>query len=417
MTVLGDEGTLRIPTPEVFVPLLRPARYKGAYGGRGSGKSFYFADSVIRKALRKWSLTGDGLRWICTREIQKSLEQSAFRLIRDRIAHFDLGHLFEIKQDRIVPPGRDGVINFQGMQNHTADSVKSYEGFDGAWVEEGHGLSIYSWSILRPTIRRDAQGEWEASELWVSWNPQSPEDAVDAFFRGSFPHPEAVVVEANWDSNPFLPAVLRREMEYDRRRDPDRYAHVWGGQYRRLSEARVFRNWRIEAFPEPKNLRCYYGADWGYAVDPTVLVRVWVDPDQRRMYFDHEAWQVGCEIPDIPRLFDQVPGARQAEIRADSARPDTISYVRSQGFQIVPADKGPSSVEDGIEFLKSFDLVVHPRCRHLADELSYYAWKTDPKTEKIVHPPVLEDKHNHLIDATRYSCEQIRKSVSMMDYL
>jgi phage terminase large subunit len=414
MAITGE--VLRIPTPRVFTPLLQPGRYKGARGGRGSGKSHFFAEGVIRKAMRKASMTGEGLRWACVREIQKSLEQSAMRLIKDKINKFDLGHLFDVQRDRIIPPGRDGVISFAGMQTHTADSIKSYEGYDGAWVEEGHSLSAYSWSLLRPTIRvdYDPRTGWDASEIWVSWNPFSPDDPVDEFFRRE-DHSEAVCVEANWMHNPFFPEVLRREMEYDRRRDPDRYAHVWMGGYRKLSEARVFRNWRIEEFQVPRGARAYYGADWGYAQDPSVLIKAWLLPDQRTLLVEHEAWEVGCEIDQLPRLFDQVPGVREAVIRADSSRPDTISYVANQGFGIVPSIKGKGSVEDGIEFLKTLDIVVHPRCRHTSDELSFYSWATDLKTEKIIHPPRLEDKENHLIDALRYAVEEVRRSGSMMD--
>jgi phage terminase large subunit len=409
---------LQIPTPRVFAPLLAPGRYKGARGGRGSGKSHFFAEGVVRKAMRKNSLTGEGLRWACVREIQKSLEQSAMRLIKDKIYKFNLGHLFDIQRDRIIPPGRDGIISFAGMQNHTADSIKSYEGYDGAWVEEGHSLSAYSWGLLRPTIRRDfdPEVEWDASEIWVSWNPFSPDDPVDEFFSRE-DNPDAICVTANWMHNPFFPEVLRKEMEYDRRRDPDRYAHVWLGGYRKLSEARVFRNWRIEAFQVPSGARAYYGADWGYAQDPAVLIKAWLLEDQRTLLVEHEAWEVGCEIDQLPRLFDQVPGAREAVIRADSSRPDTISYVANRGFAVVPSIKGKGSVEDGVEFLKAHDIVVHPRCRHTSDELSFYSWATDPRTEKILHPPRLEDRENHLIDALRYAVEEVRRSGSMMDCL
>jgi phage terminase large subunit len=184
-----------------------------------------------------------------------------------------------------------------------------------------------------------------------------------------------------------------------------------------LSEARVFRNWRIEAFQVPRGARAYYGADWGYAQDPAVLIKAWLLEDQRTLLVEHEAWEVGCEIDQLPRLFDQVPGAREAVIRADSSRPDTISYVANRGFAVVPSIKGKGSVEDGVEFLKAHDIVVHPRCRHTSDELSFYSWATDPRTEKILHPPRLEDRENHLIDALRYAVEEVRRSGSMMDCL
>ncbi|MDR6290626.1 MULTISPECIES: terminase large subunit [Inquilinus] len=124
----------------------------------------------------------------------------------------------------------------------------------------------------------------------------------------------------------------------------------------------------------------------------------------RILHVDHEAWRVGCEIDRTPALFDTVPGSRRWPITADSARPETISYMRRHGFgNLRPAKKGAGSVEEGIEFLKNHDIVVHPRCRHLIDELSLYSYRTDPKTGEI--QPLLEDRENHAIDALRYALE------------
>lgn len=382
---------VRPQVARVFKPLLAPARYKGAHGGRGSGKSRFFGQLLIGRALAQ-----PGLRWVCIREVQKSLEQSVKRMLEDEIERLGVGPLFRVLDKEIRTPG-DGLIIFQGMQNHTADSIKSLEGYDGAWVEEAQTLSQRSLDLLRPTIRKPD------SELWFSWNPSKDSDPVEFLRRDGAP-PGAVVVQANYSDNPWLPDVLRDEMLYDQRRDPDKYAHIWGGAYQRNSEARVFRNWKVEEFETPDSARFYYGADWGFATDPTVLVRGWLDG--RTLYVDHEAYRVGCEIDHTPALFETVPGARSWPIRADSARPETISYMQRQGFRIAPARKGAGSVEDGVEFLKSCDTVVHPRCRHTIDELTLYAYKTDRLTGEVL--PVLEDKKNHVIDALRYALEGAR---------
>ena len=161
-----SKQTLTIPTPEVFEPLLQPSRYKGAFGGRGSGKSHFFAElGVERCMLRK------GSRGVCIREVQKSLKDSAKRLIEDKIGALGVSAHFDALNDSIKTPG-GGVILFQGMQDHTAESIKSLEGFDWAWVEEAQTLSARSLEMLRPTIR--APG----SELWFSWNPRSAKDLV-----------------------------------------------------------------------------------------------------------------------------------------------------------------------------------------------------------------------------------------------
>lgn len=388
-------ATLNLPTPRVFLPLLKPARYKGAHGGRGSGKSHYFAEALIERCL-----LNPGTRWACIREVQKSLEQSVKRLLDDKIEQLGVGHLFNSKQYEIETPG-GGILIFQGLQNHTADSIKSLEGFDGAWVEEAQSLSQRSLDLLRPTIRK------EGSEIWFSWNPSEKTDPVDAFLRSDDPPPDSIVVEVNYQDNPWFPEVLRAEMEYDRRRDIDKYQHVWLGGYQRNSEARVFRNWKVEEFDVDPNAILRQGADWGFAIDPTVLVQSYIVG--RTLYIPYEAYRVGCEIVDTPALFMTVPDSEKWPIIADSARPETISHMQKNGFpKIMPAIKGPKSLEEGVEFLKSFDIVVHPRCKHTIDELSLYSYKTDPLTGQVL--PVLDDKDNHVIDALRYACEGARRA-------
>lgn len=386
---------LRIRTAEVFEPLLQPARYKGAHGGRGSGKSHFFAELLIERCIL------DKTDAVCVREVQKSLDQSVKKLLENKIEEMNAGAYFEV-QDKKIHAKNGGIIIFQGMQNHTADSIKSLEGYDIAWVEEAQSLSQRSLDLLRPTIRK------AGSELWFGWNPSKATDPVDVLLRGETLPPGAVVVEANYQDNPWLPEELRAEMEYDRARDPDKYAHIWLGKYQQNSEARVFRNWTVEEFTAPAGAIFRLGADWGFAVDPSVLVRCYIDG--KRLYVDYEAHMVGCEIDQLPDLFDRVPDARKWFITADSARPETISYMRKHGYpKINAAIKGAKSVEEGIEFLKSFDIVVHPRCQHLIDELTLYSFKTDPLTGAVL--PVLEDKNNHVIDSLRYACEGARKAI------
>ncbi len=387
-------NVLDIPTARWFVPMVGPARYKGAHGGRGSGKSHAFAELMIEENIAQ------KLDNVCLRETQRSLEFSVKKLLEAKIGAMNAGLYFDV-QDRRIKTSQGGVIIFEGMQDHTADSIKSLEGFDRAWFEEAQKASLRSLKLLRPTIRK------EGSQLWFTWNPEFPTDPIELLLRGPDRPVDSVVVEVNYADNPWFPKVLRDEMELDRRRDPEKYAHVWLGQYQRNSEARVFRNWTIEEFTRPPGTVFRQGADWGFAVDPSVLVRCSIEG--RRLYVDHEAYMVGCEIDQLPDLFDRIPDARKWFITADSARPETISYMRNHGYpKINSAVKGSGSIEDGIEFLKTFDIVVHPRCVHTIDELTLYSFKTDPKTEEVL--PILEDKDNNVIDALRYACEGIRRA-------
>lgn len=392
---------LDIQTPRVYAPLLetvapdgRPVRYKGAHGGRGSGKSHFFGELWLEENIQ------DKFDFVCLRETLKSLEFSVKKLLESKIEQFNAGDYFDV-QDRRILSRAGGVTIFEGMQNHTAESIKSLEGFDRAWFEEAQNASDKSLTLLRPTIRK------QGSELWFGWNPRRATDPIDVLLRGEKKPPGAIVVEANYSDNPFFPDVLREEMEYDRSRDPDKYAHVWLGQYEQNSEARVFKNWRVEEFDIDPTAVLRQGADWGFSVDPSVLVQCYIVG--RKLYVPYEAYQVGCEIVDTPALFMTVPDAEKWPITADSARPETISHMRQNGFpKIMPAVKGPGSLEEGVEFLKSFDIIVHPRCKHLIDELSLYRYKTDPLTNLVL--PVLADRDNHVIDGLRYACEGARRA-------
>lgn len=362
-------------------------------GGEGSGKSHFFAERLILRCLEQKTDA------VCVREVQQSLNQSVKKLLELKIEQLGVGRDFEILYDRIKTP-HGGVIIFQGMATTTAESIKSLEGFDICWVEEAQSLSQRSLDLLRPTIRK------EGSELWFSWNPRHNDDPIDAFLRGDHLPPGAVVVKANYRDNPWLPNVLLEELEYDQKRDPDKFAHVWLGEYERNSEARVFKNWTIEEFEIDREAVIRQGADWGFSIDPTVLVQCYIIG--RKLYIPYEAYRIGCEIVDTPDLFLSVPDSEKWVLVADSARPETISYMRTHGFpKIQPAIKGARSIEEGIEFLKNYDIIVHPRCQHVIDELTLYSYKKDPLTNAVI--PVLEDKDNHMIDALRYACEGARR--------
>ena len=212
-------GSVEIQTAPRLEPLLKPARYKGVHGGRGSGKSHFFAELLVEICVLK-----PGTRAVCIREVQKSLKESAKRLIEDKIEAMGVSKLFGIQNEKINTPG-GGTIIFVGMKEHTKESVKSLEGFNIAWVEEAQTLSRGSLDMLRPTIRA------EGSELWFSWNPRRRTDPVDEFLRGSEPPDNAIVVEANWNNNPWFPVVLEEERQNTMRSDPNGYPHIWEGDY------------------------------------------------------------------------------------------------------------------------------------------------------------------------------------------
>lgn len=229
--------SLEIPTARVFRPLLEPARYKAAHGGRGSGKSHFFADLLLEDSLAE-----KGLRSVCIREVQKSLKESAKRLIEDKLAEHSLGEAdgFKVFREVIETPG-DGLVTFQGMQDHTAESIKSLEGFKRAWCEEAQSLSARSLSLLRPTIRA------EGSQLWFSWNPRRKTDPVDQMLRGETLPTDAKVVRANWSDNPWFPSVLEQERQDCLASNPEQYGHIWEGEYATVLEGAYYARCIAEA--------------------------------------------------------------------------------------------------------------------------------------------------------------------------
>lgn len=453
MTARIDPTKLVIETPRVFAPLLKRRRFRGIKGGRGSGKSHFVGEDLVENA------TSQHTRCVCAREVQNSIAESSKQLLEDKIelmAQRYAGAIFDpanpstvlvqgdkkrykhymskwrITEREITFTPTDSLFIFRGLQNHTAASIKSLEGFTDFWGEEAQTLSQRSLDLAIPTFRK-------GSQLTFTWNPLKRDDPVEKLFtdEGITPlksgmrvpadqDPDFCLVEANYYDNPWFPDELRRDMERTKRRDPDKYAHVWLGGYQQMSAARVFHNWIVDEFNTPAAARFYFGADWGFSVDPTALIRCFIgtyhngiaraDPKGDKLFIDHEAYQVGCEIDNTPKLFNTVPGASKWPMTADNARPETISYMKRNGFpRIVPSIKGKGSVEDGIEFVKNFDLIIHPRCENTINELSSYSYKIDKKTNEVL--PLLEDDHNHLIDALRYALESTRRSSYTLDNL
>lgn len=373
----------------------KPVRYRAVHGGRGSAKSHSLAQALVIKAAKS------PLRIGCFREIQKSIRDSVKRLLDDKIRESGFSDIYESTDTEIR--GKNGSLFIFGGLRTNPDAVKSTEGIDIAAVFEANRVSQRSWDLLIPTVRKTG------SEIWAEWNPEHETDPVDQLFRGPDGSPPGSIVrQVNWVDNPFFPEVLKQELEWDRKRDPDKYQHIWMGGYQRNSEARVFKNWKVEEFEIDKEWILRQGADWGFSVDPSVLVQCAIVG--RNLYVAHEAYRVGCEIDFLPDLFRSVPDAERWPTVADSARPETISFMQRHGFpKMLAAIKGARSLEEGVQFLQSFDIIVHPRCLHTIDELTSYSYKLDDLTGSVL--PVLSDKDNHVIDSLRYACEGARRAV------
>lgn len=226
---------LEIATARAYQPLLSAARYKGAWGGRGSGKSHFFADKLIEDCMAEPGDFGEGMRAVCIREVQKDLAQSSKLLLETRLRALRIGEPdgFKVFRELISVPG-GGVVMFKGMNDYTADSIKSLEGFKRSWWEEAQTATAHSLSLLRPTLRADG------AERWFSWNPRRKTDPVDVMLRGANQPTGAVCVKANWRDNPWFTRELEQERQDCLRTQPEQYDHVWEGGYVQILEGAYY---------------------------------------------------------------------------------------------------------------------------------------------------------------------------------
>lgn len=391
------------PLPKAFQSFLQPARYKVAYGGRGSAKSETFARLLLLRGAESRR------RILCAREFQASIRDSVHQTLADIVEEYRLP--YKVQRDSIVCPDTGTRFLFKGLR-HNVTEIKSTKGITDCWVEEAQVVSDPSWELLIPTVREPN------SEIWVTFNPDMLGDPTYQRLVANSP-PDSIVLKINYTDNPFFPEVLRKEMEYLRRIDPVAAAHVWDGEVRTYNDAQIFAGrYTVEPFvPLSSWAGPYQGVDWGFATDPSVMVRCYYDDSTRTVYIYREAWGLGVEMEDLGKLFNQIDNSAQYVTRADSARPETISYVRRGGPtakdphpRMIPCVKWPGCVEDGISWLRAQRIVIHPSCIHTQDEAKLYSHARDRLTGDVL-PDIIDD-HDHCWDAIRYSLEPLIRARS-----
>lgn len=429
--------------PTIFIPerlekLLFPKRRKIIFGGRGSAKT-----RTVTTILTEFARV-EKQRIICLREIQESIAESSYQEVVEEISRRRLDEHFKVTENRIRSLESKSAFSFSGLfRNQT--KIKGYANAKRAFVEEAENVSRTSWDYLFPTIR--APG----SEVWVSFNPREETDPTwsdlvapywDKAIDGIYEDDDVLIIECNWQHNPWLTAELKMERDMMAKTDPDRYMWIWEGKFRRRSDVKVLNGkWIVEAFePAADWDGPYFGADFGFSQDPSTLNKCWIH--NRKLYIEYEANGIGVELDDMfhfyageqdvtdaqreylagrrakgEKIHQGIPGAREYLIKADCARPETIAHIKKQGFRIEGCDKWQGSVEDGITFLRSFDqIVIHPRCTNTAIEANAYEYKTERLTGAIL--PDIVDKFNHHWDAIRYALDKLikRKGQSWYDY-
>ncbi|AVG43420.1 PBSX family phage terminase large subunit [Achromobacter insolitus] len=403
--------TAEIQLPPKLIPVFSgPARYRGAKGGRGSAKTRSFA---LMTAVRAYMFAQAGVPGVilCGREYMNSLEDSSMEEVKQAIrsvpwldAYFDIGEKFIRTRNRRVS------YTFTGLR-HNLDSIKSKARVLIAWIDEAENVSEIAYQKLLPTVREND------SEVWLTWNPELGGSPTDLRFVKN-PPPNSKIVELNYTDNPWFPDVLEQERRNDRERlDDQTYAWIWDGAYRENSAAQILAGkYRVAEFdPAAGWDGPYFGLDWGFSQDPTAGVKLWVH--DHRLWVEYEAGKIGLENDDIAEfMIARLPGIEQHVTRADSARPETISHVKSKGRdgqraslpRLQGVEKWKGSVEDGIAHLRSYkEIVIHPRCVQTLREARLYSYKVDRLTGDVLTDIV--DANNHYMDATRYALQPMIK--------
>jgi phage terminase large subunit len=374
--------------------LFRPKRYKLAYGGRGSGKSFTFTDALIVRALT------EKVRVLCAREFQNSISDSVHRLLSKRIEDLGLSAYFTIQRDTITSTN-GSEFTFKGLR-HNSESIKSTAGINICWIEEAQTISQESLDILIPTIREPH------SEIWMTMNPRLESDSVYKLFIAN-EHPDAYLFKVNYTENIHFPAVLEAERRLMLERDPALYKHVWEGECLTHTDAQVFKDkWEVREFTPDNWDLPFYGMDFGFSQHPTACVKVWIHDET--LYIEKEAVKVGLEIDDTADYIKGfMPEIENGIIRADSASPANISYLSRHGLpRIKGCKKWKEFKKEAISHMRAYkSIVVHPRCTHTINEMMLYSYRVDQRSGDIT-TDILE-KYDHCQDAIRYAIEPLLK--------
>lgn len=398
--------TVKLELPDKLIPVFTPPRgslaYRGAYGGRGSAKTRTFALMTAVFAIQMASENKRGVI-LCAREFMVSLEDSSLTEIKEVIRSIPwLESQFDIGEKYIrTKCGRIKYL-FAGLR-HNVESIKSKARVLLTWVDEAETVSEMAWNKLINTVMRE-----DGSELWATWNPESPESATHRRFREHTPE-RSMIIELNWMDNPWFPAGLEQERVADQKYRPETYGHTWEGEFLTLTAAQVFGGrYDVEEFEvDPLWDGPYQGGDWGYSQDPTVAIRAYIS--DRTLYISHDVGGKAIELDDVPARMCAIPDFAVHTTRWDSAQPSMISHVKGKGLpKSVGVKKGAGSIEDGIAFIRAFDrVIIHPRCVETLREFRLYAWKVDRLSGDITNK--LIDDNNHYIDALRYALEPIMR--------
>ncbi|ULJ66671.1 PBSX family phage terminase large subunit [Wielerella bovis] len=401
--------------PDKMQPLFLPKRYKVMYGGRGGGKSHSVAKVLLVLAAQK------PLRVLCAREIQKSMRNSVHRLLKDQVSELGLHSFYTVLDNEIR--GRNGsLFVFTGLQSHTVDSIKSFEGVDIVWVEEAHSVSKTSWDILIPTIRR------ENSEIWLTLNPKMDTDETYTRFIAT-PSDDTWLCEINWRDNPWFPEVLNQERLKDQRiKSREDYEHIWEGKPRTVAEGAIYQHEiltlyadkRVTLVPYDPELPVHTVWDLGWNDCMSIgLIQRGVHDVRIIDYIEdsHRTldWYV-AELEKRPYRWGTDFLPHDGRTRNFQTGKSTEEMLRSLGRREVIVQTA-TSVEEGIKAAR----MLFPKCFFDKDKtvrllecLKRYRRDVNSKTGTAMKP--LHDEFSHGADMFRYLAQAVPMMSSTVTY-
>jgi len=376
--------------PEIqFIRAHRPLvtsnkRYVLDYGGRGSGKSVAASQAVLELGLKRKG------RMLIVRKVARTLRLSVFPRIITELSKWNIKAQIN-KSDMTIHLPNGAELNFIGADD--PEKIKSVEGAWFAWIEEADSLTEDDFNAIDFSLR--AGGD----RIILTFNPPPMIPGVPHWLKSRFidaEEPDAAILKTTWENNPFLPETYVRRLLLLRETNPELY-RMWAlGEFVGLSGA-VFQNWRIvDDIPEVAEF-LGYGLDFGFSVDPAVLVACYRCDGE--LYYRELIYETELTNADIIARMRDLGVTKQQEIIADSAEPKSIEEIRRAGFYIRPAVKGPDSVRKGVDYMKQFWHNIERGSQGLIKEFGAYSWVTNKDGSA---KPIPVDAFNHGIDAIRY---------------
>jgi phage terminase large subunit len=426
------EGILFSVPAKAIAPILAGSRHTVLHGGRAGGKSHTVARYLVALAY------ATPVRILCVREVMLSIRDSVHSLLRDIIDSVPaIADTFEILESEIR--GANGsLFTFRGMRKESAHSVKGFESYDVAWIEEASALSRRSIDLLIPTIRKPG------SRLIWSMNPENEDDPayVDFLSETAIHVEDATIERVLFSDNPFVSEETIADAELDRRTDDSKFRHVWGGGLREKGKGQIFPNFEvvedidlddINTSSQVDHVRygpgfrthwerkhgkgsIFAGLDIGHAESATHCVLGWHSPDRGEILILDEYRGLGKSPNEIARELDaKIPllKGKRITLHTDAAATGMIRHLQDCGFRVDAANKWPGSVLAGIDRLQSQKIKICDRCSGTIEDFRLYSWQTDANETAIGEP---EKKHDHAPDALRYALWRWIKSGSSGEY-